>query len=88
MLLLIIFSTDKGCGVKDVVEGMEYEFRVAAINGSGAGEFSVPSEFVFARDPKRRPHLFFIIIYFNLISYLLVWQYRHACNMLKLPSPI
>lgn len=33
---------------------MEYEFRVSAINDSGAGEFSTPSEFVFARDPKSR----------------------------------
>ncbi|KAJ7998916.1 hypothetical protein DPEC_G00209940 [Dallia pectoralis] len=38
--------------VKDVIEGMEYEFRVAAINASGAGETSIPSEFVIARDPK------------------------------------
>ncbi|XP_042364744.1 immunoglobulin-like and fibronectin type III domain-containing protein 1 [Plectropomus leopardus] len=45
----------KGFGVKDVVEGMEYEFRVAAINNSGAGEHSAPSEFVFARDPKKPP---------------------------------
>ena len=35
-------------------EGLEYEFRVAAVNDSGAGEFSNPSEFVFARDPKSR----------------------------------
>uniref|UniRef100_A0A8C4DU97 Immunoglobulin like and fibronectin type III domain containing 1, tandem duplicate 1 n=1 Tax=Dicentrarchus labrax TaxID=13489 RepID=A0A8C4DU97_DICLA len=47
----------KGFAVKDVVEGMEYEFRVASINNSGAGEFSTPSEFVFARDPKMRPRL-------------------------------
>lgn len=40
--------------MKDVVEGMEYEFRVTAINISGAGEFSSPSEFVFARDPKSK----------------------------------
>ena len=40
--------------VKDVVESMEYEFRVAAVNQSGVGEFSNPSEFVFARDPKSR----------------------------------
>lgn len=31
---------------------MEYEFRVTAINVSGPGEPSNPSEFVFARDPK------------------------------------
>ncbi|KAL0978793.1 hypothetical protein UPYG_G00175290 [Umbra pygmaea] len=41
--------------VKDVIEGMEYEFRVAAINTSGAGEPSTPSEFVIARDPKKPP---------------------------------
>ncbi|AWP02427.1 putative immunoglobulin-like and fibronectin type III domain-containing protein 1 isoform 2 [Scophthalmus maximus] len=45
----------KEFAVKDVVEGMEYEFRVSAINDSGAGEFSSPSEFVFARDPKKPP---------------------------------
>ncbi|KAJ3602957.1 hypothetical protein NHX12_030701 [Muraenolepis orangiensis] len=42
-------------GVKDVVEGIEYEFRVSAVNISGAGEASTPSEFVFARDPKKPP---------------------------------
>uniref|UniRef100_A0A671PEM8 Immunoglobulin-like and fibronectin type III domain-containing protein 1 n=1 Tax=Sinocyclocheilus anshuiensis TaxID=1608454 RepID=A0A671PEM8_9TELE len=41
--------------VKDVVEGMEYEFRVSAINFSGTGEPSTPSEFVIARDPKKPP---------------------------------
>ncbi|XP_042346974.1 immunoglobulin-like and fibronectin type III domain-containing protein 1 [Plectropomus leopardus] len=46
---------EKTYAVKDVVAGMEYEFRVTAINLSGVGEFSNPSEFVFARDPKKRP---------------------------------
>ena len=45
-------STARTYAVKDVVEGFSYEFRVSAINISGAGEPSVPSEFVFARDPK------------------------------------
>ncbi|XP_038134427.1 immunoglobulin-like and fibronectin type III domain-containing protein 1 [Cyprinodon tularosa] len=45
----------KQYAVKDVVEGIEYEFRVSAINMSGAGEPSVPSEFVIARDPKKPP---------------------------------
>ncbi|XP_029994766.1 immunoglobulin-like and fibronectin type III domain-containing protein 1 isoform X2 [Sphaeramia orbicularis] len=46
---------EKTCAVKDVVAGMEYEFRVTAINLSGTGEFSAPSEYVFARDPKNPP---------------------------------
>lgn len=53
-LCMWAFPTAKGFAVKDVVEGMEYEFRVSAINNSGAGEFSTPSEFVFARDPKSK----------------------------------
>ncbi|XP_015228941.1 PREDICTED: immunoglobulin-like and fibronectin type III domain-containing protein 1 isoform X1 [Cyprinodon variegatus] len=46
---------EKKYAVRDVVEGMAYEFRVCAINLSGAGEFSNASEFVFARDPKKPP---------------------------------
>uniref|UniRef100_A0A3B3WS14 Immunoglobulin like and fibronectin type III domain containing 1, tandem duplicate 2 n=1 Tax=Poecilia mexicana TaxID=48701 RepID=A0A3B3WS14_9TELE len=46
---------EKKYAVKDVVEGIEYEFRVCAVNLSGAGEFSNASEFVFARDPKKPP---------------------------------
>uniref|UniRef100_A0A3Q2ZAY3 Immunoglobulin like and fibronectin type III domain containing 1, tandem duplicate 2 n=1 Tax=Hippocampus comes TaxID=109280 RepID=A0A3Q2ZAY3_HIPCM len=46
---------EKKCAVKDVVAGMEYEFRVLAVNLSGPGEFSNPCDFVFARDPKMRP---------------------------------
>ena len=50
----VVMPTEKKCAVKDVVEGMEYEFRVSAINISGAGEPSTPSEFVIARDPKSK----------------------------------
>ncbi|KAF7711540.1 hypothetical protein HF521_000551 [Silurus meridionalis] len=46
---------DKQYGVKDIVEGIEYEFRVTAINFSGAGEPSSPCDFVKARDPKKPP---------------------------------
>nr|XP_023690028.1 immunoglobulin-like and fibronectin type III domain-containing protein 1 [Paramormyrops kingsleyae] len=46
---------EKTYAVGDVVAGMEYEFRVAAINLSGVGEPSLPSESVFARDPKKCP---------------------------------
>nr|XP_049610507.1 immunoglobulin-like and fibronectin type III domain-containing protein 1 isoform X3 [Syngnathus scovelli] len=46
---------EKKCAVKDVVAGLEYEFRVSAVNLSGPGEFSNPCDFVFARDPKKPP---------------------------------
>ncbi|XP_061560746.1 immunoglobulin-like and fibronectin type III domain-containing protein 1 [Phycodurus eques] len=46
---------EKKCAVKDVVAGLEYEFRVLAVNLSGPGEFSNPCDFVFARDPKKPP---------------------------------
>lgn len=52
-ILLLLFPENK-YAVKDVVAGMEYEFRVTAINLSGVGEFSNPSEFVIARDPKSK----------------------------------
>lgn len=54
--VLFYNPTEKKYACKDVVEGIEYEFRVAAINISGAGEPSAPSEFVFARDPKSEYH--------------------------------
>jgi len=41
--------------VKDVVEGSEYEFRVSAINESGAGEPSPPSAMVAAKNPPMKP---------------------------------
>lgn len=72
-LMSFLFPLAKQYSVKDVVEGIEYEFRVAAINFSGTGEPSSPSEFVIARDPKSEStnakhnditHLFIIYSYF------------------------
>ena len=40
--------------VKDVTEGAEYEFRVAAINESGAGDPSPPSAMVCAKNPNSK----------------------------------
>ncbi|KAM6980874.1 immunoglobulin-like and fibronectin type III domain-containing protein 1 [Aplochiton taeniatus] len=42
--------------VKDITEGAEYEFRVTAINVSGAGDPSPPSVMVCAKNPNMRPH--------------------------------
>ncbi|XP_069046346.1 immunoglobulin-like and fibronectin type III domain-containing protein 1 isoform X1 [Lepisosteus oculatus] len=47
--------TEKKFTVRDIVEGQQYEFRVAAVNASGIGEPSVPSDFIFARDPMKPP---------------------------------
>ncbi|XP_038134422.1 immunoglobulin-like and fibronectin type III domain-containing protein 1 [Cyprinodon tularosa] len=47
--------TDTRFAVKDVFEGAAYQFRVSAINLSGAGEPSIPCEAVIARDPKKPP---------------------------------
>ncbi|XP_061688318.1 immunoglobulin-like and fibronectin type III domain-containing protein 1 [Syngnathoides biaculeatus] len=41
--------------VKDVFEGAEYEFRVSAVNLSGPGDPSIPSDTVIARDPMKPP---------------------------------
>ncbi|XP_030634072.1 immunoglobulin-like and fibronectin type III domain-containing protein 1 [Chanos chanos] len=41
--------------VRDVTEGSEYEFRVSAINVSGAGEPSKPSALICAKNPNMRP---------------------------------
>ncbi|KAK7916434.1 hypothetical protein WMY93_012195 [Mugilogobius chulae] len=46
---------DIKCAVKDVTEGSEYQFRVSAINESGAGDPSPPSEMVCAKNPNMRP---------------------------------
>ncbi|XP_049435580.1 immunoglobulin-like and fibronectin type III domain-containing protein 1 [Epinephelus fuscoguttatus] len=47
--------TDTKYAVKDVFEGAAYEFRVSAINLSGAGDPSIPCETVVARDPMKPP---------------------------------
>ncbi|XP_054837158.1 immunoglobulin-like and fibronectin type III domain-containing protein 1 [Eublepharis macularius] len=47
--------TDRKYTVTDLKEGLQYEFRVAAINNAGVGEASSPSEAVFARDPMKPP---------------------------------
>ncbi|XP_037346120.2 immunoglobulin-like and fibronectin type III domain-containing protein 1 [Pungitius pungitius] len=41
--------------VKEVTEGAEYEFRVSAVNESGAGDPGPPSAMVCAKNPNMRP---------------------------------
>ncbi|XP_026536662.1 immunoglobulin-like and fibronectin type III domain-containing protein 1 [Notechis scutatus] len=47
--------TDRKYTVNGLKEGLQYEFRVAAINNSGVGEASAPSEAIYARDPMKSP---------------------------------
>ncbi|KAB5584062.1 hypothetical protein PHYPO_G00103090 [Pangasianodon hypophthalmus] len=42
--------------MKNVSEGSEYEFRVSAINASGAGVPSHPSLMVCAKTPNMKPY--------------------------------
>lgn len=48
---LIPFLTDTKYAVQGVVDGAPYEFRVSAINLSGAGDPSFPCDTVIAQDP-------------------------------------
>ncbi|XP_034270808.1 immunoglobulin-like and fibronectin type III domain-containing protein 1 [Pantherophis guttatus] len=47
--------TDRKYTVNNLKEGLQYEFRVAAINNSGVGEASAPSEAIYAQDPMKPP---------------------------------
>lgn len=55
LLFVLCFSlADTKFAVKDVFEGAGYEFRVSAINLSGAGDPSIPCDTVIARDPMSK----------------------------------
>ncbi|KAM9760029.1 immunoglobulin-like and fibronectin type III domain-containing protein 1 [Menidia menidia] len=47
--------TDTKFAVTDVFEGAAYQFRVSAINLSGAGDPSIPCDTVTARNPMKPP---------------------------------
>ncbi|XP_072419220.1 immunoglobulin-like and fibronectin type III domain-containing protein 1 [Chiloscyllium punctatum] len=47
--------TGKKWTITDVIEGLEYEFRVIAVNSSGPGEPSCETEAAFAREPMKVP---------------------------------
>ncbi|KAM7032839.1 immunoglobulin-like and fibronectin type III domain-containing protein 1 isoform 2-T3 [Acridotheres tristis] len=46
---------DKKLKVPSLKKGVQYEFRVAAVNAAGTGQPSDPSEPAFARDPTESP---------------------------------
>ncbi|XP_068029616.1 immunoglobulin-like and fibronectin type III domain-containing protein 1 isoform X49 [Anomalospiza imberbis] len=46
---------DKKLRVTSLKKGVQYEFRVAAVNAAGTGQPSDPSEPAFARDPTKSP---------------------------------
>ncbi|XP_030917634.1 immunoglobulin-like and fibronectin type III domain-containing protein 1 [Geospiza fortis] len=46
---------DKKLKVTGLKKGVQYEFRVAAVNAAGTGQPSDPSEPAFARDPTESP---------------------------------
>ncbi|KFZ54091.1 Immunoglobulin-like and fibronectin type III domain-containing protein 1 [Antrostomus carolinensis] len=46
---------DKKLKVTSLKKGLQYEFRVAAVNAAGVGDASEPSQPVFARDTTKSP---------------------------------
>ncbi|XP_014114455.1 PREDICTED: immunoglobulin-like and fibronectin type III domain-containing protein 1 isoform X2 [Pseudopodoces humilis] len=46
---------DKKLKVTSLKKGVQYEFRVAAVNAAGTGQPSDPSEAAFAQDPTKSP---------------------------------
>ncbi|XP_032058898.1 immunoglobulin-like and fibronectin type III domain-containing protein 1 [Aythya fuligula] len=46
---------DKKLKMTDLKKGLQYEFCVAAVNASGVGDISAPSQPVFARDSMKPP---------------------------------
>ncbi|KAM6237069.1 immunoglobulin-like and fibronectin type III domain-containing protein 1 [Porphyrio hochstetteri] len=46
---------DKKLKMTDLKKGLQYEFRVAAVNAAGVGDASEPSQPVFARDSTQAP---------------------------------
>lgn len=53
--------------VKDITEGVEYEFRVSAINESGSGDPSPPSAMVCAKNPNSKLLTFFAVLCYCVI---------------------
>ncbi|XP_015740349.1 immunoglobulin-like and fibronectin type III domain-containing protein 1 isoform X3 [Coturnix japonica] len=46
---------DKKLKITDLKKGLQYEFCVAAVNASGMGDISAPSQAAFARDSTKPP---------------------------------
>lgn len=76
--VVFIFTADVNYAVKDVTEGAEYEFRVLAINESGAGDPSPPSAIVCAKNPNSK-----LFISTSVNIKILIWG---GDNVFVLPS--
>lgn len=61
--------------VKEVTEGAEYEFRVSAINESGAGDLSPPSAMVCAKNPNSKYSLHSLHLYKSIIGSKLILHF-------------
>ncbi|NXG59506.1 IGFN1 protein, partial [Hemiprocne comata] len=48
-------TADKQLKVSNLKKGLQYEFRVAAVNAAGTGDASEPSQPVFAQDSTKSP---------------------------------
>lgn len=56
MLITHCFVPDTKYAVGGLVEDMEYEFRVTAVNRAGEGIPSAASNPILAKDPTREPY--------------------------------
>ena len=70
--------TETSFTVKDLIEGKEYVFHVAAVNKAGTSPFSEPSEPKITKPPYGKIHIY---VFVDILSILCV---QHWLNCVKL----